>query len=244
MPNSLSIAVVICAFNEEDWIIKTLESLLEQRRMPDEVIIVNNASTDKTGEVSQNFINAHPALNVKIVYEAKQGLHHAREAGWRAASSDIIAMTDADIRFPTNWLEIIEANFTDTPEVQAITGIVRYPDAPFFINWVTWICDQIYQPEGIGKFMTQEYVLNGGNSAYRRSALEAVNGYLDKPPRTLEDRYMSGVLQRANFKIKFARDLKVNHTFRRFEKHGWRGYINYIFLYDVETVYPDHINQE
>jgi cellulose synthase/poly-beta-1,6-N-acetylglucosamine synthase-like glycosyltransferase len=171
-------------------------------------------------------------------------LHHAREAGWRAASSDIIAMTDADIQFPVDWLEIIESSFSQDAEVQAITGIVRYPDAPFFINWVTWICDQIYQPEGVGKLITQEYVLNGGNSAYRRSALEAVNGYLDKPLRVLEDRHMSGMLHRANFKIKFVRNLKVHHSFRRFEKDGWRGYMNYIFFYDVDTVYPDHINQE
>lgn len=240
----LSISVVICAFNEEAWILKTLESLLGQRRKADEVIVVNNASTDKTGDVCESFIRKHPELNVKVVYEAKQGLHHAREAGWRAASSDIVAMTDADIQFPADWLEIIEAQFSTDAELQAITGIVRYSDAPAFINWVTWISDQLYQPEGIGKFMTKEYVLNGGNSAYRRTALEAVNGYLNKAPRTLEDRHMSAALHKANYKIKFVRNLKVFHTFRRFAKDGWRGYMNYIFFYDVDTVYPDHINQE
>lgn len=244
MPTNLSITVVICAYNEEEWIAATLDSLTQQRRFPDEIIVVNNASTDRTSAIIENFISAHPELNIKQVYEAKQGLHHAREAGWRATSGDIVAMTDADIRFPEDWLEIIEASFQNDPEVQAITGIVRYPEAPAFINWVTWICDQLYQPEGIGKFITQEYILNGGNSAYRRSALEAVNGYLDKPSDLLEDRYMSRQMHEANFKIKFVRNLKVWHSFRRFEKDGWRGYMNYIFFYDVETVYPDHINQE
>lgn len=244
MPTNLSITVVICAYNEEEWIAATLDSLTQQRRFPDEIIVVNNASTDRTSAIIENFISAHPELNIKQVYEAKQGLHHAREAGWRATSGDIVAITDADIRFPEDWLEIIEASFQNDPEVQAITGIVRYPEAPAFINWVTWICDQLYQPEGIGKFITQEYILNGGNSAYRRSALEAVNGYLDKPSDLLEDRYMSRQMHEANFKIKFVRNLKVWHSFRRFEKDGWRGYMNYIFFYDVETVYPDHINQE
>lgn len=244
MPSNLSISVVICAYNEEEWIAATLNSLSQQRRLPDEIIVVNNASTDKTEQIVEAFIVAHPELNLKLVYEAKQGLHHAREAGWRSASSDIIAMTDADICFPSDWLEIIEASFQDDSEVQAITGIVRYPEAPAFINWVTWICDQLYQPEGVGKLITTEYVLNGGNSAYRRSALEAVNGYLDKPVGELEDRYMSRQMHEANYKIQFVRHLKVWHSFRRFEKDGWRGYMNYIFFYDVETVYPDHINQE
>jgi glycosyltransferase involved in cell wall biosynthesis len=244
MPASLSISVVICAYNEEEWIAATLNSLSHQRRLPDEIIVVDNVSTDKTQGIVETFIAAHPDLNIELIYEVKQGLHHAREAGWRAASSDIVAMTDADICFPGDWLEIIETNFQNDPEVQAITGIVRYPEAPAFINWVTWICDQLYQPEGIGKFITQEYVLNGGNSAYRRSALEAVNAYLNKPTDLLEDRYMSRQMHEANFKIKFVRNLKVWHSFRRFEKDGWRGYMNYIFFYDVETVYPDHINQE
>ncbi len=244
MPPNLSLSVVICAYNEEEWIGKTLESLLHQHRLPDEIIVVNNASTDTTPEIVNTFIRKHPNVNIQLIYEAKQGLHHAREAGWRYASSDIIAMTDADIHFPENWLEIIERTFQNDSEVQAVTGIVRYPKAPSFINWVTWICDQLYQPEGIGKFITEEYVLNGGNSAYRRTALEAVNGYLDKSPQVLEDRHMSHALHTAGFKIKFNRNLKVWHTFRRFEKDGWRGYMNYIFFYDVKTVYPDHINQE
>jgi glycosyltransferase involved in cell wall biosynthesis len=240
---NLSISVVICAYNEEEWIGATLDSLTQQNRFPDEVIVVDNASTDKTPAIVEAFIKKHLELNIKLVYEAKQGLHHAREAGWRAASSDIIAMTDADIRFPPDWLEIVVSSFRDS-EIQAITGIVRYPEAPAFIDWITWLTDQIYQPEGIGKLITKEYVLNGGNSAYRRSALEAVNGYLDKPSDLLEDRHMSRQMHNANFKIKFVRNLKVWHSFRRFEKDGWHGYMNYIFFYDVETVYPDHISQE
>lgn len=244
MPSNLSISVVICAFNEEEWIGITLQSLTGQRHPPDEIIVVNNASTDNTAEIINQFIEDHLDLNIKLVNEEKQGLHHAREAGWRNASSDIIAMTDADIRFPEDWLEIIVSTFSEDSEVQAITGIVRYPDAPAFIDWITWLTDQLYQPEGIGKFMTKEYVLNGGNSAYRRSALEVVNGYLDKPSDLLEDRHMSRQMHEANFKIKLVRHLKVWHSFRRFEKDGWRGYMNYIFFYDVETVYPDHISQE
>jgi glycosyltransferase involved in cell wall biosynthesis len=238
-----SISVVICAHNEENWIGQGLQSLAQQMRLPDEVVVVDNASTDKTAQVIQECAAKFPQLNIRCVYETKKGLHHAREAGWRAATGEVIAMTDADITFPADWLTLIDRTFQDT-KIDAITGIVRYQDAPPFINWVTWACDQLYQPEGIGKLITQEYVLNGGNSAYRRSVLEAVNGYRDKPADMLEDRYMSHQIQSNDYHIEFVRNLKVWHTFRRFQKEGWRGYMNYIFFYDAENIYADHLSDK
>jgi glycosyltransferase involved in cell wall biosynthesis len=238
--SKLTLSVVICAYNEQEWITRALDSLLEQRRRPDEVIVVNNASTDNTEQTVRQFISAHPDLNTRLVFQAQKGLHHAREAGWRATTSDIVVMTDADITFPPDWLQIVEQAFTD-PSVDAITGIVRYNDTSPVINWITWICDQLYQPEGVGRLMVKEYVLNGGNSAYRRRVLEAVNGYADKPRDLLEDRHMSHKIQSAGYKISFVRNNKVWHTFRRFKKEGFRGYLKYIFFYSPENVYPDHL---
>ena len=237
-----TISVVICAYNEENWIAHGLESLSKQQRLPDEVIVVDNASTDATAQVVKDFAAKFSQLNIRLVHEAKKGLHHAREAGWRAATGEIVANTDADITFPSDWIAIIDKTFQN-PDIDAITGIVRYDDAPAFINWVTWACDQLFQPEGIGKLITKEYVLNGGNSAYRRSVMEAVNGYLDRPANVLEDRHMSHQIQSNGYHIEFVRDLKVWHTFRRFSKDGWRGYMNYIFFYSAENVYPDHLSE-
>ncbi len=239
----LTLSVVICAHNEEEWLPKTLASLLEQARSADEIIVVDNASTDATANVIDGFAQKHPQANIKRVYQSRKGLHHAREAGWRAASSDIIVMTDADIMFPADWLRIVEDTFQDEG-IDAITGIVRYHDANALINGVTWLCDQLYQPEGIGKLMTDQYVLNGGNSAYRRRVLEAVDGYLGIPADALEDRYMSQQIHDAGYTIRFVRNLKVWHTFRRFNKDGWRGTIKYIFFYTAENVYPDHLAED
>ncbi len=238
-----TISVVICAHNEEDWIKRALNALAQQYHPADEIIVVDNASTDRTAEIVNTFAQNHPQANVRSVYEARKGLYIARETGWRAASSDIVAMTDADITFPPDWVQIIHEEFSSS-DVDAITGSIRYDDAPAFINWVTWLSDQLYQPEGIGRLMTSEYVLNGGNSAYRRTALEAVNGYVDKPADEFEDRYMSQQMHAHNFTIKFVRRLKVWHTFRRFAKDGWRGYLNYIFYYDVDGLYADHIEAD
>lgn len=239
----LTLTVVICAYNEQDWIGRALGSLLHQQRKPDEVIVVDNASTDATGQIVDDFAAQHPALNVRRVMQPIKGLHHAREAGWRAAAGDIVVMTDADITFPPDWLHIIESSFADE-SVDAITGIIRYNDAHPVINWVTWISDQLYQPEGIGKLITKEYNLTGGNSAYRRRVLEAVDGYTGKPKDVLEDRHISSKVQRAGYTVCFVRQCKVWHTFRRYKKNGWRGYLQYIFLYEPEEIWADHLAQE
>jgi glycosyltransferase involved in cell wall biosynthesis len=235
--------VVLCAYNEEAWIGRALDSLAAQRHLPDEIIVVDNASTDSTVAVVQDRAEAHPALTVRVVHEAKKGLHHAREAGWRAATSDVIAMSDADIIFPPDWVQIIAKTFT-TGGVDAITGSIRYYDAPAFINWMTWVSDQLFQPERIGRWITDEYVLNGGNSAYRRTVLEAVNGYLDKDADMLEDRHMSRMMKTGGYRIRFVRKLTVLHTFRRFAKDGWRGVLNYMFYFDLDAIYADHLEKD
>ena len=237
----MKISVAICAHNEENWIGATLESLLKQDRPADEVIVVNNASTDRTAQVVEKIAEAHPEGNIRIVYEGHKGLHHARETGWRSASGDIIVATDADIRFPTKWLQIYEEEFNARPDIAAMSGPVRYYDALPFINWSAYFFEKGSQPEGFGKLFTKTYHVNGGNSAYRRSALEAVNGYLDKPIGTVEDLHIAAKLQDAHLSIRFIQRNKVLHTFRRFNKDGWRGYIRYLFFYTPENVYPDHL---
>ncbi len=198
----MKISVVICAYNEQDWLASTLESLLGQARPADEIVIVNNASTDNTAEVARRFGEEHPKANLRIVNETKKGLHHARETGWRSATGDVIVTTDADIRFLPKWLQRYEEAFNAQPDVDALSGPVRYYDALAFINWMSACFEYTDQPEGIGRFFTKEYHVNGGNSAFRRSALEAVNGYLDMPKGTFEDRYIAAKLQSANHQIR------------------------------------------
>ncbi|MEP7288989.1 MAG: glycosyltransferase family 2 protein [Chloroflexota bacterium] len=241
LQSPLKLSVVICAHNEQDWIARTLESLWSQKRLPDELIVVNNVSTDSTERIVQRFMGAHPEWRIMLVNQPRKGLHHAREAGWRATSGDIVVMTDADVTFPVDWLANIEAAFADST-VDALTGCVRFDDALPIINWATWACDQVYQPERIGRMVTKSYLLFGNNSAYRRHVLETVGGYANKPPDLLEDVFISKRVQDAHFKIKFLRHNKIWHTFRRYSKEGVRGYLKYLFFFSPENVYADHLS--
>src|SRR5690349_11342604 len=101
-PARTTMSVIVCAYNEERTLAACLHSVLAQTRPPDEIIVVNNASTDRTRAV------AAAIPGVVIVDEPRKGLVIARESGRRRAAGDILAYLDADCRAPLRWLERLE----------------------------------------------------------------------------------------------------------------------------------------
>src|SRR5262245_35438653 len=94
-----TIGAIVCAYNDEQFLPACLYSLLAQTRALDEIIVVDNASTDATGAV------ARAVPRVRVLYESTRGLVVAREAGRLAAKGDILAYVDADCRVPPYWCE-------------------------------------------------------------------------------------------------------------------------------------------
>ena len=69
------LTAIVCAYNEERMLPGALHSLLAQTRVPDEIVVVNNASTDRTRDV------ACAVDRVRVVDERRKGLLWARAAG-------------------------------------------------------------------------------------------------------------------------------------------------------------------
>jgi glycosyltransferase involved in cell wall biosynthesis len=101
------------AYNEAVLLAPCLFSLLSQTRPPDEILVINNASTDETGAV------ARAVPGVRVVDEPLKGLVMAREAARRITQSDILAYVDADCRAPIMWLERVERAFERRPSMVA-----------------------------------------------------------------------------------------------------------------------------
>ncbi len=123
MEGSLSISVIIITLNRAEWLKDALTSLIKQSRQPDEVIVVDNGSKDHTKEVVLGFSDR---LHLKYIYEAVRGIPHARNAGARNATGDIIAFTDDDSVADENWLKYIEIPFIKDPNVGAVGGEKTY----------------------------------------------------------------------------------------------------------------------
>jgi glycosyltransferase involved in cell wall biosynthesis len=105
----LRISVIACAHNEASYLPACLHSLLAQTRRPDEILVINNASTDHTGAVARQI------PQVRVLDEPRKGLVVARETGRRAAHGDLLVYVDADCRAPLMWLERVERRFRRDP---------------------------------------------------------------------------------------------------------------------------------
>jgi glycosyltransferase involved in cell wall biosynthesis len=97
MSNRLRISLVIPAYNEESHLADCLQAALDQDVPFWEIIVVDNASTDRTAIVAEQF------PGVRIVREPRRGIVHARNRGFNAARGEIIARIDADTALPSDW---------------------------------------------------------------------------------------------------------------------------------------------
>jgi len=170
----LTRSVIVCAHNEAGYLAACLYSLLAQSRPPDEIIVVNNASTDATGAVAAR------VPGVRVIDEPRRGLVVARETGRREATGDILVYVDADCRAPLQWLERIERRFARRPDLLAISGPYRFYDWHAQGRALIRAYDVTVAPLtqllvkhllGIGS------VFYGGNFAVRRTALERIGGF-------------------------------------------------------------------
>lgn len=93
MTASPTFAVVVAVRNGEAFIARALESLVRQTRPPDEVIVVDDGSEDRTSEIIDRF---QERLALRRVSRSKQGIAAARNVGNAAASSEWIVVLDAD----------------------------------------------------------------------------------------------------------------------------------------------------
>ncbi len=115
-----TISVVIPAWNDAKLLERALTALAAQRRPADEVIVVDNASTDATASVAA-------AAGARVIHHAVHGIWPAAAAGYDAATGSVIARIDADSVPPNDWLQRIEAAF-DTEHIDAISGPGRFYD--------------------------------------------------------------------------------------------------------------------
>ncbi|MEO9877134.1 MAG: glycosyltransferase family A protein [Anderseniella sp.] len=104
MADSTKISVVIPAYNAMDTIAETLDSLLSQTRAADEIIVVDDGSTDATSEIVTN----HP-VGAKLVKQRNSGAAAAFNNGISGTNGDFVALLDADDIWVPEKLQIQEA---------------------------------------------------------------------------------------------------------------------------------------
>jgi hypothetical protein len=117
----LTISVNIITRNRAPELKKALQSLVGQQRFPDQVVVVDNASTDNTAEIAKSFADRLP---LTLVREERIGIPIARNTALAHSTGDIVAMLDDDCVAERMWLAWIEKPFIRDPHVAAVGGCV------------------------------------------------------------------------------------------------------------------------
>ncbi len=125
---NILISVVVPAFNEEKDIASCLKALKKQNfpKQNYEIIVVNNASTDKTGEIAGK-------IGVKVFLEPKKGLTLALKKGFDNSKGQMIAVTDMDTIVPQDWLEKIANTFQKNSSLVSLSGRIIFQPKNFLI---------------------------------------------------------------------------------------------------------------
>ena len=175
MNNRISLDIVVPTYNRKTLLKNTLQSILDAK-VPSGidvgVIVVDNNSTDGTEGTVHGFL---PRFNgsLRYVFESKQGLSYARNAGIHASGAELIGIIDDDEEIDANWICEAAANFQD-PSLDFLGG-------PCLPNWGGLTCPE-WLPKNhrglIGWIVPSDspfeysketpYYLVGGNGVVRR----------------------------------------------------------------------------
>jgi glycosyltransferase involved in cell wall biosynthesis len=106
MDNSKSVALIISTYNWPQALKQTLRSVANQTRLPNEVLIADDGSDERTAKLIQEFKINHPNLNIKHVWHEDNGFRLAaiRNRAIRTAVSEYIIQIDGDIILDQNFI--------------------------------------------------------------------------------------------------------------------------------------------
>ncbi|MDE2030845.1 MAG: glycosyltransferase family 2 protein [Patescibacteria group bacterium] len=164
-----TISLIIPAYNEEKYIGECLEYITKNSNGKFfEIIVVSNASTDRTVEVASKY------PGVKVVNENRKGVMWARERGRLEAKGEILAFIDADNHMPSGWIEKIEKEFSNNDKLVCLSGPYIYYDIP---KWQTFLVAVYWYVFTFPIYLILRYIVVGGNFAIKKDTLEKMNGF-------------------------------------------------------------------
>jgi len=197
------VTVIIPCFNEEKVIETSVKRILESTYPYLDVIVVDDGSKDRTSAIVTEKFGDSP--RVRLMTLPNGGKASALNKALKEATGEIIVALDADTQFEKETILRLVRWFID-PKVGAVAGNAKVGNR---VNLVTrWQAVEYTTAQNIERRALTRFdaimVVPGAVGAWRRSALESVNGY---PEDTLaEDQDLTIAIQRKKWKVAYDED--------------------------------------
>lgn len=194
-----SIAVIIPAYNAELFIGEALDSVAAQSRRPEQIIVVDDGSSDRTVDCIRKWEQQYDG-EIHVLQQNNRGVSAARNVGIRYAKTDLVALLDADDLFFPFHLELLERGFNNNSNILLCFGDALYFDSEHIIKGSVFAGTRIEgvkydeQKDGLrllrgslyGSLLWGNYIAPSA-SLLLKSAAEKI-GLFDEAIRSAEDR--------------------------------------------------------
>jgi glycosyltransferase involved in cell wall biosynthesis len=177
------IAVVVPTRDRRELVLPALESVVGQLQPGDELLVIDNGSTDGTRAATEQFLRDRWSGG-RVLAEERRGLSHARNLALREATAPIVAFIDDDERADPDWLAALRRAWAEAgPRVAGIGGPMR---ADWQAPRPAWLEDHLLFVVSVLDLGASRLKLDqrpgtgylwGGNMSVRRSAALAVGGF-------------------------------------------------------------------
>lgn len=215
------ISAIICTHNREQYLGAAIDSLLQQDFDSYEVIVVDNASSDRTRDIVAERLS-HPRLN--YVYEEVTGLSVARNTGAREACAPLLVYLDDDAVASPHWLKTINNAYQNNEKLAIAGGKVTllWPEGFTPPNWLSPGLASNLGAYDLGEDIV--YITNPGltprglNYSIRRTFLEQVGGFdvnLGRVGKNLlsnEELHMTELALERGWQVAYLPDALVAHN--------------------------------
>ncbi len=193
-----TVSVLIPAYNEAENIRATIMSVLGNTRVPDEVIVIDDGSTDATLAVARDVATQYPL--VRVVAKENGGKSSALNLGLVVAQGEVVVAIDSDTVLAPDCIDALIRPFS-APRIGATAGkvvpaLARKPLERYQL--LEYLVGQNIDKEVIST-LGSVHVVPGAVGAWRRTALHAVGGYSDET--LVEDQDLTLALLGRNYGV-------------------------------------------
>jgi glycosyltransferase involved in cell wall biosynthesis len=221
----VKVSLITTVLNAGDRIEAFLRSVVWQTRPPDEVVVVDGGSTDRTFELLRD------AEGITLLEELGANIARGRNVAIAAATHDVIAVSDADCVLEPDWLEKLLEPLEAGADVSM--GFYR-PLAEGFLQRAM-ACVNLPDAEELDE---ATFMPSGRSVAYTREALERAGGY----PEWLdigEDMFVDHRFRELGLDMRLVKDAIANWPLRDSLGATWRQYFRYARGDAIAGMYPE-----